>query len=233
MLASSLASSPHADALQAPRWLLTNGYTTIGPVPTELLLRGYLGGRIPEHCQVRELSWSSWRPLDGIREIGGLRRRMAHGTASPSFHDAAQTLPVTRDAGELLALALQTAALALAADAGLVHRYRSPLALPVTSAAVGVPATCLGEVLPSHDPSYLRALSGMGLCGSPEHGVAERLVAQRLQPHGLLASVAMAPVIAGGRLVALLELGRADHAFRRGDGEDLAEFAAQVARRIG
>jgi GAF domain-containing protein len=43
----------------------------------------------------------------------------------------------------------------------------------------------------------------------------------------------MAPIIASGRLIALLELGRTDHVFRADDGAELAEFAAQVARRIG
>ena len=32
------------------------------------------------HCQVREVSWGAWRPLDGIREIGSLKRRLARDT---------------------------------------------------------------------------------------------------------------------------------------------------------
>ena len=72
MLALSQASCHSSDHLQSPRWLVTNGSTTVGPVHTELLLRGYMGGRIPEHCQVREVRWGTWRPLDGIREIGTL-----------------------------------------------------------------------------------------------------------------------------------------------------------------
>jgi GAF domain-containing protein len=97
----------------------------------------------------------------------------------------------------------------------------------------GVPAEQLGEVLPATDPSYLLALRGKGLCGSPQHGPTERLVAERLQHDAPLASVAMTPVIAAGRLVALLELGRTGHAFRVDDADDLAEFAAIVACRIG
>jgi hypothetical protein len=233
MLAPSLSTILASDPPQPPRWLVTNGDTTIGPVHTELLLRGYLGGRIPEHCQVRELRWGSWRPLDRIREIGSLKRRLAHDAVPLSLREATERLPTTRDVGELLTVALSLAAQALDANAGLIHRYRSPLNQPVTSAVYGVPAERLGEVLSGSDPSYVLALHGKGLCGSPQAGLTERLVAERLQHDGPLASVAMTPIIASGRLVALLELGRTDHPFRADDSDELAEFAAQVARRIG
>jgi len=231
MLASSLASGLRADP--SPRWLVTNGITTVGPVHTELLLRGYLGGRIPEHCQVREMRWGSWRPLDGIREIGTLKRRLARDGAPLGLREASRALPRTSDVGELLSAALQLAALALDANAGLLHRYRSPLALPVTSAVVGVPVERLGDVLAETDPSYQLALRGKSFCGSPRHGVTERLVAERLQHDAPLASVLMTPFLVQGRLLAMLELGRTGHAFRVDDSDDLAEFAAQVASCIG
>jgi GAF domain-containing protein len=91
----------------------------------------------------------------------------------------------------------------------------------------------LGEVLADTDPSYLLALRGKGFCGSPRLGLTERLVAERLQHDAPLASVAMAPIVCQGRLLAILELGRTGHAFRVDDADDLAEFAAQLARRIG
>jgi hypothetical protein len=231
MLASGTSSEPSSPG--SPRWLVTNGDTTVGPVHTELLLRGYVGGRIPEHCRVREVRWDAWRALSDIREIGSFKRGLARDAAPLNLREACRFLPVTRDVGELLSLALQLAALALDANAGLIHRYRTPLTLPVTSAVFGVPAERLGEVLPASDASYLLALRGKGLCGSPYHGSTERLVAERLQHDAPLTSVAMTPVIAAGRLVALLELGRTDHVFRADDAGELAEFSAQVARRIG
>ena len=233
MLAPSFRSSLASDLQESPRWLVTNGDTTVGPVPTELLLRGYIGGRIPEHCQVRDLDWGSWRALDRIREIGSLKRRLVRDSAPLGLREAIERLPVTPDLGELLTHALSLAAQALDANAGLIHRYRSPLSLPVTSAVFGVPVERLGEVLCGTDPSYLLALRGKGACGSPYQGLTERLIAERLQHDAPLASVAMTPIIASGRLVALLELGRTGHVFRADDGDDLAEFAAQVARRIG
>lgn len=234
MLALSQVSSNSSDNLQSPRWLVTNGSTTVGPVHTELLLRGYMGGRIPEHCQVREVRWGAWRPLAGIREIGNLKRRLARDAERPlNLREAASRLPATRDVGELLTWALELAVQTLDANAGLIHRYRSPLSLPVTSSVYGVPAERLGEVLPVTDPSYALALRGKGLCGGPHLGVTERLVAERLQHDGPLSSVIMTPIIATGRLVALLELGRTGHVFRTDDADDLAEFAAHVASRIG
>lgn len=232
MFVPSSSFGPTTDTLQLPRWLVSNGDTTVGPVPTELLQRGYLGGRIPLHCLVREVGWGSWRPIERIREIGSLNRSLSRDMPR-SLREATNRLPVTPDVGELLTSALGLAAQVLDANAGLIHRYREPLALPVTSAVVGVPVERLGEVLPSTDPSYLLALRGMGLFGSPQQGVAERIVAERLQHEAPLSSVAMAPVIVGGRLVALLELGRTDHVFRADDADDLAEFAALVARRLG
>jgi hypothetical protein len=231
MLASSLGSGITSDA--SPRWLVTNGTTTVGPVHTELLLRGYLGGRIPEHCHVREVRWGAWRPLDAIREIGSLKRRLARGGAPLGLRDAAQHLPPTSDVGELLSASLQAAALALDANAGLLHRYRPPLALPVTSAVFGVPPERLGDVMSESDPSYARALRGKGFCGSPRHGLLERIVAERLQHDAPLESVLMAPISCHGRLLALLELGRTGHVFRVDDADDLAAFTAEVARRIG
>jgi hypothetical protein len=231
MLASSFATGLNSDS--SPRWLVTNGATTVGPVHTELLLRGYMGGRIPDHCRVREVRWGHWRPLDGIREIGNLKRQLARDSAPVGLREAEQSLPATADVGELLTHALQLAALATDANAGLIHRYRAPLALPVTSAVFGVPAVRLGEVLAESDPSYLLALRGKGFCGSPRHGLTERLVAERLQHDAPLASVAMVPILCQGRLLAMLELGRTGHVFRVDDADHLAEFAAQVARRIG
>jgi GAF domain-containing protein len=229
MLASSLGLTSD----NSPRWLVTNGSTTVGPVHTELLLRGYLGGRIPEHCSVREVRWGSWRPLAGIREIGRLKRRMARDAEPVTLRDVSQALPATKDVGELLTAALHLAALALDANAGLVHRYRNPLTLPVTSAVFGVPAERLGEVVAETDPSYLLAQRGKGFCGNPRHGVMERLVAERLQHNAPLASIAMTPIMVGGRLIAMLELGRTDHGFRVDDSDDLALLATEVARRIG
>ena len=50
---------------------------------------------------------------------------------------------------------------------------------------------------------------------------------------GTVEAMAEAFESAGGRLVATLELGRTLHPFRVDDADDLAEFAAQIALRLG
>src|SRR6478735_5004543 len=165
MLASSMTPTWTHDS--SPRWLITNGDTTVGPVHTELLLRGYLGGRIPEHCQVREVGWGNWRPLAGIREIGSLKRKLSRDERPLHLRDAQAQLPATRDPGELFAAALHLAALALEANAGLLHRQRGPLSLLVTSAVFAAPAQTLGDVIAASDPSYQQALRGRSVCGNP------------------------------------------------------------------
>lgn len=233
MLALTQATGVSSFEPRSLRWLVTNGDSTIGPVHTELLQRGYLGGRIPEHCQVREVSWNAWRPLHGIRELGTLKRRLERDCEAPlDLREASHRLPQAAAEGELLSCALQLAAQAMGASVGLMHRYRSPARLPVASSTIGVPER-LGEVLPETDPVFQLALRGRGLCGSPQSGLAERLLAERLQYGAPLVSVAMTPVVVHGRLLALLELGRTEHAFRGDDAENLSEFAAAVALRLG
>jgi GAF domain-containing protein len=90
----------------------------------------------------------------------------------------------------------------------------------------------LGDVIAASDPSYQQALRGRCVCGNPRHGLAERLIAERLQHEAPITSVASAPILVGEKLVALLELGRTDHAFRADDADDLAEFAKHVAGRL-
>jgi hypothetical protein len=232
MLARPLLLDLTSRITSSPRWLVTNGDTTVGPVHTELLQRGYLAGRIPEHCHVREVGWSAWRPLHALREIAALRRRLDRDAPPATLRAAIGSLPIRAEVGELLSTALHLATLALDAHAGLLYRHRSPLALLVTSAVVGAPSERLGEVLADTDPSYRLALRGKTLCGSPRHGTAERLVAERLQYDEPLSSVLMAPVMACGRLVAMFELGRTQHEFRVDDAADIAEFAGELARRI-
>ncbi len=233
MFSLSHASLSSSDPSLAPRWLVTNGTTTVGPVHTEVLLRGDMGGRIPEHCQVRDVRWGSWRPLGGIRELGRLKRQLSRDVERPAnLREAASRLPSDVDLGRLLTVALELAVMTLEVNSGLVHRYRSPAPLPVTSSTYGAPPERLGEILPATDPCFLLALRGKGLCGNPRLGVGERLLADRLQHDAPLSSVSMTPIMVCGRLVALLELGRTDHAFRADDADDLTEFGAAVARKL-
>jgi hypothetical protein len=219
------------------RWLVSNGTATVGPVPTELLLRGYLRGRIPADCLVRDASWNGWRALWQIRELSAVCVPPDGATppGPPTLRESARELDAAKchgTAGELTTLALGLAVRALAATTGLVHRRREPLDRLVTSSVHGASFDQLGCVLPESDPAYRCALAGTSLWGGAESGLAARLVAERLTSTDAVISVIMSPVLVSGKLIAMLELGRCDHDFRANDVEGLADFCAQLARRL-
>jgi hypothetical protein len=217
-------------------WFVTDGVRTIGPVRTELLLRGVLHGRVPSDCMVRAAGWNTWRALDQIREVSVFKRRIARLDAQEFFplnlREAAQNLPLAVDAGEILLFGLHLAMQATGAHSGAVHRVRLPLLLPITSYIAGVDAECLGNVIPAFDAAYQAAKHERHLFGRVEDGNAQRIVAQRLSGNGNVTSVAMVPLFVHGALHAMLELGRNDHCFRRADADELRAFAVQVAARL-
>jgi hypothetical protein len=222
----------------APEWLVCNGGVTVGPVRTELLLRGVIHGRVPSSAWVRQTGWQHWRELSKIREVSALARvldrRVDEPTLEPSsLREGAEAVAHADDAGEALLIALHAAAQATSATVGLAHRIREPLLLPTTSCLFEAPTERLGEVLPWFDPAFVLARSGRGrlLLGSSsgEPGGVQRTVSARLSPGVPLAGLAVLPIMVNGRLCAMLELGRIDHPFRTSDSTELAEFVEQVA----
>ena len=63
MILAEKLSAPTASAGPAPSgtslWYVTNGESVVGPVDTELLLRGITSSRIPNDCMVIQESWGS------------------------------------------------------------------------------------------------------------------------------------------------------------------------------
>jgi len=220
----------------APEWLVSNGGVTVGPVRTDLLLRGVIHGRVPSSAWVRQTGWQNWRELGKIREVSALvrvlERRVDEPTLKPSsLQDSAEAVSQANDAGEALLIALHAAAHATSATVGLAHRVREPLLLPTTSCLFEAPSDRLGEVLPWFDPAFTLARSGRGrlLVGAGERGGVQQAVAARLSPGVPLAGVAVLPIMVNGQLCAMLELGRSDHPFRTTDSAELADFSEQVA----
>ena len=218
----------HAKTSPAALWIVSNGEVTIGPVRTELLLRGIRHGRVPPDCQVRAAGSDEWRPLEALREVAAL-----HGNAGSvgDFQRAAAELAEARDEREVLLLLLHGAAAATRATRGLVHRQRVPVDLPVTSYCIGGLEESLGNVISYQDPAYTQALSGQPLLGAPSDGVAERIVAERLGDP-TLAGIAMIPVTHGTELAAMLELGREDRGFRLSDADALTRLATLAIARL-
>ena len=218
----------HAKTNPAALWIVSNGEVTIGPVRTELLLRGIRHGRVPPDCQVRAAGSDEWRPLEALREVAAL-----HGNAGSvgDFQRAAAEIAEARDEREVLLLLLHGAAAATRATRGLVHRQRVPVDLPVTSYCIGGLEESLGNVISYQDPAYTQALSGQPLLGAPSDGMAERIVAERLGDP-TLAGIAMIPVTHGTELAAMLELGREDRGFRLSDADALTRLATLAVARL-
>ena len=220
----------------APEWLVCNAGVTVGPVRTDLLLRGVIHGRVPNSAWVRQTGWQNWRELRQIREVSALIRVLDRRVddAAPelsSLCDGVEAVARAADAGEALLIALRAATQITSATVGLVHRVREPLLLPTVSCVFEAPSERLGEVLPWFDPAFALAREGRGqvLPGSGERGGVEQTISARLSPDSPLAGIAVQPIIVNGRLCATLELGRSDHPFRTNDSVQLADFAEQVA----
>jgi len=231
-----LSSDPLASK-NPPAWLVTNGRVTVGPVHTELLLRGVMHGRVPSDSMVRQVGWQHFRPLAQIREVCALQRSLERTVGEPSpktsrFQEGALTVAEAADVGEVLLLALHAAATATSATIGLAHRLREPLLLPTTSCVFEAPLESLGQVLPWFDPAFALARSGELVLGAADAGTVERAIAKRLSGEQPLVGVAMLPITVEGELCAMLELGRSDHTFRASDAAELADFGVRVGETI-
>ncbi len=218
----------HAKTNSAALWVVSNGDVTIGPVRTELLLRGIRHGRVPLDCQVRAAGSDEWRPLVSLREVTAMQ---GHAGSVNDFQRAAAEISRARDEQEVLLLLLHGAVTATRATCGLVHRQRPPVRLPVTSYCFGGLDDRLGTVISYQDPAYALALNGQTLAGSPAGGLAEELVAERLgNPE--LAGVLMVPVTHGTELAAMLELGRSERGFRLDDVDALSRLATLAIAKL-
>jgi hypothetical protein len=238
------ANSPDqaSDAQAADGWYVRNGKLVIGPVGTDLLVRGITHGRVPGGCMARRESWTSWRRLSQIRETAPLVKMGTLGpdadhddrpVIGPELRSPAEVIRLARDSGEALLLGLHLAVRATLADVGLVHRVHKPFAGLRTSSFHGWSlGQQIGEVLKAHDPAVSLARAGSFLLSGPNDSDAARSIAGRLRcgPF-VLRGVAMVPVRYAGRLDAMIELGRFDHAFRAVDAASLHGIANALVHR--
>jgi hypothetical protein len=222
----------HAEAARAAEgWYVKNGGHVVGPVPTDLLLRGIRHGRVPGGSMVRRESWTTWRRLNQIREAADAAAdRSAAGADVPS---PAELVRRARDPGEALLLGLHLAVRSTLADVGLVHRVANPSAGLVTSMFHGwALERQMGDALKAHDPAVDLARAGTFVLSGPNDSDAARSVAERLRccPF-VLRGVAMVPVRYAGRLDAMIEIGRFDHPFRAVDAASLHGIATALVHR--
>lgn len=219
-----------------PRWVVSNGSTTVGPVSTDLLLRGIEAGRIPPTCWVRDEAWDSWRMPHEIREVSTwCKNKVPHD--GPTAYDAYVSdycFEFMPDPLEMVTFCLEAGMAATGATVGLAHRVREPLGLPVTSCVEGVePAEALGQVVMGYDEALMVARQGRIVLSTPNESPAARAIARRMSAHSLaLSGVAMFPVLKGGGVFAMIELGRVDHPFRSGDARLLTRIAFAAAAQL-
>src|SRR4029077_19598143 len=90
----------------APLWVVSNGSVEIGPVRTELLVRGVRHGRVPHDCHVREARSDEWRSVDQVREVAGL---LGQPGSVADFQRAASGFREAKDEREVLLMLLQGA----------------------------------------------------------------------------------------------------------------------------
>ncbi len=228
----------------APNWYVTNGQAVVGPVNTNLLLRGIAQGRVERECYVAQHSWSNWREQKYVREIRSLRRWQFSQKRQPEIEPVKAALRAPRFDGAvleavdrdevLLGKALEMAVHATRASVGVLHRPRPPHIGLVTSYAFGPGmGLSLGEVVPWHDGARVVASGDHALLGEPGQHEWARSSARRLSSgvHSRVSGVAIVSVNIGGAR-GLLELGRYDHTFRQSDVEVLEDLSLSVNVRL-
>jgi hypothetical protein len=241
-LSDRISSSPWKEL---PNWYVTNGSRVVGPVNTNLLLRGIAHGRVNRECHVAQHSWSNWREQNYIREIRSLRRWQFSQRQRPEIEPIKQAMRAPRfddsaleglGAGDaLFTKALEMAVQATRASVGIVHQPRPPHVGLVTSWAYGPGMGLnLGEVVPWYDEARVVASDDRAMLGQPDQDDWARSSARRLS-NGLnrrVSGVALVSVNFGSAR-GLIELGRYDHGFRQSDVAVLEDLSNSIVLRLG
>lgn len=231
-----------------PLWFVTNGQVTVGPVTTNLLVRGVIHERVPKHCLVRERTWSSFRNLERIREISALRRAQSlHGNVVVEPTKWKEPIPAARpferlereflraeDPSEVLQKCLMETMRVTGACVGAILRRRPPHPAFITTCVSGPGmANRLGKAVAPDDSALALAARGGTLCEAPRVGEPSGSVRNRLGAFPACDGVTMVPILCSERLYAVIELGRPDHEFREADLLSVRAIADLTAERLG
>jgi hypothetical protein len=200
-----------------PLWYVTNGEITVGPVVTTLLVRGVESGKVPEDCRVSS-EYGRWRPLDSVREIAA-RKRPATSIveAAEAFRELARPGERIRDQDALCHHVTRLAMVVTGAESAMFHLRYGTRHFSTRAVLGAMPDMFLSDALPETDLVLKSALLGRAVMGPP-FGPAEDALATRFAASaGGVGGAAMLPIFVGSSLMAMLELSRPGHAFRRGD----------------
>jgi hypothetical protein len=209
-----------ADRAVADRWYVSNGATAVGPVNLELLARGIEAGKVPMESFVRHEAWRVWRPLSELVDTEGSAVRRI--PPPPSTDDI--TLPgrplrpddltggdgllSAADIYDALLLLLGAAVRRVAAEAALILEVRDEHAIVMCAHGTRL-RDVLGQRIWLNDPVLVAARAGHAVLAEPSPGPAGLALLQRLAQLGMTGEGGfMLPIRPGGRLFAVLEIGR-------------------------
>jgi hypothetical protein len=206
-----------------PLWYVTNGEIKVGPVLTGLLKKGVEYGRVPDYCKVAPYG-GAWRKLKSVREIAALDSKNRNATVAnkPPTGDRLVELsrPIgrIRDEDELCYHVTRISLIATGAESGMFH-FRSRSARGLTTRCVLGPMSSerLNESLPDNDLVMRAAKLGRPISGPPYGPTEDALSIRFATSNGGVGGAAMIPIFVGNTLMAMLELSRPGHAFRRSD----------------
>jgi hypothetical protein len=225
---------PHTPVVQPQTslWYLTNGKAVVGPVNTDLLLRGIAHGRVPIDTYVAQSTWALWRPIDQIREVRALYKKPVNEEMGRPLAEAFSFSGITDD-DQLLKQALKLAVEQTHADVGLVHQDCYPHVGLVTSHSYGRGTkSALARVLPWWDPAREAAQQDKVLLSPSKTHDWSRASTMRLSSGGPVQAVALVPVKVAKGHRTLIELGSFSHSFRTQDAELLGKLSGAVSLRL-
>lgn len=216
----------------APSWQVAHGGLIVGPVSTELLVKGVLAGRIPRDCRVRPVEGGEWRGLEDVREV-----RAAEASARPPdptdicVRRGMRRLAQATSALDVCVDTLRAACVTAGASVGLLYRLGSLRGPHPVVARFGPPGFRTAEHLPSDDAALECALRGEPLVIEPTSDAAPAL-GERLALGGPPVGLALLPLRTPLGIAGAIELGRFDHGFRSSDLHRLVPLLVATVARL-
>lgn len=223
-----------------PLWMVAEGHRIAGPLSTEHLLEHARHG-LSRAVHARPRARAAWRRLGELREVRVLdetvfeRKRRLEGSGLGGGALAEEALlRLSDEASDTLALGLRVTARRLGADFGFVHRFEPGRSTPVTRMSWGVGAAGrIGAPILERDEIARAARARFIAVGDARAHHAFRIAASRLGGRsGEVIGVAMAPVFAARRVVAMIEVGRVERPFRASDTRALRAILGVVESRL-
>ncbi|MGC4090710.1 MAG: GAF domain-containing protein [Polyangiaceae bacterium] len=211
-------------------WFVTNGELTVGPVVTDLLVRGVEHGRVPDYCHVRSFE-GDWRDLLGVREIAALNGKVSHEPSAEQLAEWGHNVERVRDEDEMCHTVTWLSLMVTGAESAMFH-YRGRYGRTLFTRSVIGPVTQarLGYPLSEHDLVLRSARLGIPVQGPPYGPVEDELAKRFATSQGGVGACAMIPISVNSQLSGMLELSRPGHAFRR---TDLQRAERIVQRGLG